>query len=236
METQFRYEREMFPALGSALHDAIFSRGRKALELLEPSICGVIPDILYCHWRTLPQVKIKRPATIIDAHILSVLDERGRCNLIDLCGALYLSESKASESLSRLVRQGQIVAKHGGYYVLAKNASARQATLVAVEMKMSRWREALDQAQSYLKFANLSFVVLDGSQVEASQQIESAFADTGVGLLLQHGTSLRLHVGAKSFKYNPTPERFIAMHKASLLLDQSFEYPRHFLNAFSQTC
>jgi hypothetical protein len=100
MEAPFRYECEMYPALGTALHDTVFPRGPKAKELIEPSICGVIPDVLYCRWRYSPGPKVKRPATIIDAHILSVLEQTGGCTLSDLCERLFLLEPKANESVS----------------------------------------------------------------------------------------------------------------------------------------
>jgi DNA-binding MarR family transcriptional regulator len=235
MEAPFRYESEMYPALGTALHDTIFPSGPKARELREPSICGVIPDVLYCRWRLAPGLRVKKPATIIDAHILSVLEQTGGCGLFDLCDRLYLLKPKANESLSRLLRQGLIVAKRGGTFALAKDASAKRVTLIAIEMKLFRWREALDQAKAYLLFANQSFVVLDGNRVDVSDRVESAFATVGVGLLLQHGASLEMRVRAKSSPPEPTPERFIAMHKASLADDQSPEYSRHFLNALCQT-
>ena len=236
MEAPFRYECEMFPALGTALHDTVFPRGPRAKELLEPSICGVIPDVLYCRWRYSPGPKVKRPATIIDAHILSVLEQTGGCTLSDLCERLFLLEPKANESVSRLLKQGMIVARRSGTYTLVKDASAKRVILVAIEMKLFRWREALDQAKSYLHFADQSFVVLDGNQVDASDKVESAFAAAGVGLLLQHGTALEMRVRAEFTSPEPSPERFIAMHKATLAVDYSPEYPRHFLNALSQTC
>jgi hypothetical protein len=217
IETRFRYENEMYPALGSVLHETIFPDGSNALELREMSICGVIPDVLYCRWRSPRLTGLKRPATIIDAHILATLEHTGKSDLAGLCNSLFLSETKAAESLHRLTRQGIIVAKSGGTYVLAKEARTNQVALVAVEMKMFRWRDALEQALSYLRFANQSLVVLDGSQVEVSPKIANAFLTAGVGLLMQHGRFLEVCVRAKSFKATPTPERFIAIHKASLL-------------------
>lgn len=234
MEAPFRFEREMYPALGTALHDTVFPRGTKATELIEPSICGVIPDVLYCRWRHWPGATIKKTATIIDAHILSILEQSGGCTLSDLCERLFLLEPKATESVNRLQKQGLIVAKRSGQYSIVKDASAKRVTLVAVEMKLFRWKEALDQAKSYLHFADQSFVVLDGNQIDASEKIESAFAAAGVGLLMQHGSVLETRVRAKSTSPDPTPERFIAMHKATLAVDYSPEYPRHFLNALSQ--
>ena len=236
MEARFRYEREMYPALGTVLHDTVFPRGPKAMEVIEPAICGVIPDVLYCRWRYSPGTTVKRPATIIDAHILSVLEQTGRCTVSDLCERLFLLEPKAHESVNRLLKQGLIVARRSGAYTIVKDASAKRVTLVAVEMKLFRWREALDQAKSYLHFADQSFVVLDGNQVDASDKVESAFAAAGVGLLMQHGTVLETRVRAKSTPPDPTPERFIALHKATLAADYSPEYSRHFLNALSQTC
>ena len=48
--------------------------------------------------------------------------------------------------------------------------------------------------------------------------------------------ALEVRVQAKSTPPEPTPERFIAMHKATMAVDYSPEYTRHFLNALSQTC
>ena len=54
----------------------------------------------------------------------------------------------------------------------------------AVELKLRRWREALDQAINYLKFADRAYVVLDGDQIARDEEMIKAFRAYGVGLLM----------------------------------------------------
>jgi hypothetical protein len=236
MEAQFRFERDMLPVLGTSLHDAIFPHGVKAQTMIEPGICGVIPDVLFCRWRTVPRLKLRRPATIIEAHILATIERSITSSRSALCEALFLSTSKAEESIRTLIRQGLLCLRRDGNLQIAKDANTNRASVVAVEMKLARWRDALAQASDYLRFANFAYAVLDGQRVTLSPEMVEAFSNAGVGLLLQHGSRLVIHVKATATNPPPSPERVIATHKAIVLSDYKPEYTRHFLNALNQTC
>ncbi len=58
--------------------------------------------------------------------------------------------------------------------------SQQLGPVVFVELKLSRWRQALDQAIFYLRKADMSCVILDGDAVETVPM--APFKEAGVGL------------------------------------------------------
>jgi hypothetical protein len=213
-ESHLKYECDMLPVLGPSLHDVIFPSGREAHAVREAAVCGVIPDILFCQWPKTPTLRLRRPATIIEAHILAAVEKAGPCLPEDICRDLFLSQRKADESLKYLIRQGLLVFRRDGRIVIKKEAKTGSINVVAVEMKLSRWRQALVQACSYLRFANAVYVVLDGNRVKVSTSMRHEFESSGVGLLLQQGRMLEKYVRATACSPIPTAERVIATQKA----------------------
>jgi hypothetical protein len=57
------------------------------------------------------------------------------------------------------------------------------AEVIAVEAKLHRWREAIEQATTYRRFANRSFVALPRATIEGSAQISEACRERGLGLI-----------------------------------------------------
>ena len=55
--------------------------------------------------------------------------------------------------------------------------------IVAVEAKLTRWREAIEQAHAYLAFANRAFVALPTSIIERESRITAACHAAELGLL-----------------------------------------------------
>jgi hypothetical protein len=80
-------------------------------------------------------------------------------------------------------------------------------------MKMKRWRGALSQAVRYLDFADEAYVVLDGGQVEVTDEMRRAFELSAVGLFLQSGSVLEHVLGACPIPRMPSADRWLAAFK-----------------------
>jgi hypothetical protein len=58
-----------------------------------------------------------------------------------------------------------------------------KSEIVAVEAKLTRWRDALTQAAAYRRYADRAFVLLPVRIADVAAQHKAAFMDEGVGLL-----------------------------------------------------
>lgn len=55
--------------------------------------------------------------------------------------------------------------------------------LIAIELKLSRWQEALDQGIFNQRFSEYSFVVLDKERIKINEKIEKSYRENNVGLI-----------------------------------------------------
>lgn len=71
-----------------------------------------------------------------------------------------------------------------GTLTLAPRLRRMRSTVVAVEVKLRRWQEALGQAKLYRVFADQVYVALDGHSGPPPEAALQAFVTARVGLLL----------------------------------------------------
>jgi predicted transcriptional regulator len=195
----FRLESEMFTALPSAWLSVLGIPSSAIVSVLrEPTIVGVIPDVLISLWGEADVHTPKRPHSYLEAYLLALIEQRAGLSQAEILSDLHLTESAAARALHRLVASGSVLQDREGHYQIREEAKTSKASVIAVEVKMRRWREALEQARSYMKFADQAFVLLDGNQVQVSESVADAFREAGVGLLLQYGGVLHLEIPASS--------------------------------------
>lgn len=207
----------MLPALGQSLRNLLFPQDANTTAVQEINICGVIPDVLFCRWHQPPPDRPIRRLTITEAHVLALLEHAGGLCAEDIVRELFLDRRGLTEIQRRLCRWGLLTESEGGTLRIARTARTKQFELVAVEMKLDRWRDALSQAKAYLRFANSAYVVLDGARISSEAPISSEFRSHGVGLVLQYADRAKLIAKPRKRKIVPTAERFIALQKALLL-------------------
>lgn len=229
--TPFALERHMLAPLAEGLpHLLRLADGRTVRILREPTMGLIIPDLLVGAWRPERPPRAYAATTWIDAHVRSLVEREGVVTPDAIRTRLYLSPNAAVASETRLVRHRLIVRvdPHGldaieglgeadivttPAWMLTPGAETTGLEIVAVEAKLSRWQEAVSQAESYLAFADRAYVVLDGNRVRESSALLDAVAAARIGLVLQHGRVLR-HVAAAPAQPVPrTPERVLAVTK-----------------------
>lgn len=210
----FRFECEMVKPLLPLL-PVIFelSSGQRARVLRETAIGPVIPDLMIGVWSgELPRYS---KLNGVGRHILAWLStEKAVTNEEQLREALFLSKHAADSAVSALKRIGAIERRDSGEIELRSEFDVSNSIrLIAIELKLTRWREALEQAIEYRKFADEAYVVLDAAKVEVSPDMTAAFLAEGVGLLMQRGKELRKEIPANSVSPRPSVGRLLAVKK-----------------------
>ncbi|SRR6266852_7717809 len=183
-----RFEHEMVDPLISVIPLAFEIRsGERTRVLREAAIGSVIPDVLIGLWRgDLPPWG---NLNSVSRHVLACLSAQKAVPSEEyLCENLLLSSDAAGTAVSTLKRIGAVVKRDSGEVAIQPEFDVLDSVkLIAIEIKLKRWREALEQAVMYRKFADEAHVVLDGNQVRLTDEIRSAFTSSGIGLFLQFG-------------------------------------------------
>ena len=199
----FRLEREMFGSLLPGVVPRLFGRRAPRVAVLrEPMIGSVIPDLLLGAWPERRRPAPRAKSTTVEAHVAALLEREGPLSQEEIVARLYLTREVSARSLRALTRRGVIATVRTGPRAgaIALSPSARTAGLeiVAVELKLRRWRDALAQAERYRAFADRAYVVVDGAQIVPTATMCALFQLAGVGLLVQARAELTLLVEARS--------------------------------------
>ena len=84
--------------------------------------------------------------------------------------------------------------------------------MVAVELKLIKWREAIEQAVCYKHFANRSYICIDSGRHKEIMRIKDGCRRAQIGLLLQSPSGLKTALRAPS-TIVISAERHIAVQK-----------------------
>jgi hypothetical protein len=215
----FRVERDMFESVSALLPLRLARVPDRWVELREPAVGSVIPDLLIGEW--LDDLRpLRRNFTVVEARVLALLEERDELFEADICQALLLSEPAAARAFSRIESSGLVIRTKGGRMALDSGGFTRGMVVTAVELKLRRWREALEQAISYLKFADRAYVVLDADRARCSSGMAQAFRGTDVGLFMLSAGGLTEVVSARE-KRCVSVQRVQAVQKICISLTAS---------------
>ncbi len=212
--TSFRFEREMVKPL-VALLPTVFHlhTGQRARLLREQAIGSVIPDLLFGIWSgELPRY---HGLNTVSRYILAWLSTQKMANSEEqLREVLLLSQHAADSAVATLKRVGAISRRDSGEVDLSPEFDVSGSVrIIAIEMKLKRWREALAQAVEYLKFADEAYVVLDGNQVRMNMEVREAFVANGIGLFLQRSGAIEREIPAEPIAPTPSEGRLFAVSK-----------------------
>ena len=217
-ETPFRFECDMLNPLIESL-SAVFRlhSGQRLRILREPAIGSVVPDVLVGIWSG----ELPRWGNLnsVSRHVLAWLSaQKVASGEQQLREELLISDHAAIAAMSTLKRVGAIAKRESGEIELRPEFDVSHAVkLIAIEVKLRRWREALEQAIAYREFADEAYVVLDGNQVRLDANIRAAFVSNGIGLFLQRGRDVKRNIAAVSrTKPNPSDERLFALGKLTV--------------------
>lgn len=159
----------------------------------------VIPDVLVVDRHGGLPFGALRKLTRRQAHVLKRIGERPERPVTDFY-EVWRGPSALTSLLSPLLRAGLISFNSEALTLSPSTALldlARNHRVCAVEAKLTRWKDAIEQATKYHQFANQVFVALPQRVIDEKPQIFDACAAASVGLLgvSLHGVS----------EYRPAP-------------------------------
>ncbi len=178
--TSFKLEAQLCKVLSSTVLHAL-EADRRATLLTEVQVGLVIPDLMIvCAEATAAPVG---DLTGFESWIIAEL-LRARSRRTDtLASRLFARPEKMADALRRLERRGAIHRAAANSVTLRPDWFPRTSEVVAVEAKLVRWREAIDQATKYLRFANRSYVALPEETLKARSGVAAACRNHGLGLM-----------------------------------------------------
>lgn len=209
----------MFDSVRELLPEKIASMPDRWIQLKEPTVGNVIPDLLIGEWGEELR-PLKRNFTFIEARILALLEQRDELMESEILQILHLSPPAAARAFKRIEQSGLLILTHDGKMSVDAGRFTRALFVTAIELKLRRWREALDQAVSYLKFADRAYVVLDGDQIARDEGMVAAFGASRVGLFMLRAGELTEVVGARA-QPCVSPQRVQAVQKLCTCLAAS---------------
>lgn len=146
---------------------------------------GCIPDLVTVQFREPPPSDLwPQRWTYRHAHVVWLLRKRRTLKVGTIARLAFESDSGIERVVRDLVRCKAVLVGRDGLLRLSPGILRMRPTVIAVEVKLKRWREALAQARAYRRFADRVYVALDANHAPEQQTALTAFRRTGVGLCL----------------------------------------------------
>jgi hypothetical protein len=111
-------------------------------------------------------------------------------------------------ALFRLQKWEMLGRAAGGRVTLSPESNS-QLTLIAVEAKLKRWREALQQAKVYQNYADETFVALPEQYSKNAIAAKTEFERAGVGLLILSRDSIITPISSKANRQHDWRREFV---------------------------
>ncbi len=203
----FRLERDLVTVLRSRSVGVLESRSRRATYQIfsERQVGMCIPDLLVV--RSKPgEDYIPLRLSYFDCALIATALKAGSITVADLAASTYSRPEQVGKRIIRLVKLGLMCERSGGVRVRA-NTLPTGAYVVAVEVKLTRWRKALRQASDYLRFANEAYVALPASVIGPNATALATCADAGVGVITVDEVDARVVLSAKA--HNPRSAEWV---------------------------
>jgi hypothetical protein len=140
-------------------------------------------------------VRIPPPLSVRESVIVSALRSNGstRIDVLErLCG--MAPQSLRTGMVDRLRHAGVVSRGEGGRVSLG--GWCRAGALIAIEAKLTRWGDALEQALAYRQFADRVYVALPADCVRPALRARAVFERESVGLLSVNG-EIRCEIRAR---------------------------------------
>ncbi len=177
----FRFEKDLLAVLREKSACALNVQASAIQVLTEVQVGTCIPDLLIvCGDRReeMPRHKL----TYFECTIVAAMMKAGLITVDEIADATFAPREEILKRVSRLVRLGLIEHRDSQLRV-ASRALPNKLRVIAVEAKLTRWKDALEQARAYLSFANEAYIAMPASLIRRNVSALSGCADSGVGVI-----------------------------------------------------
>jgi hypothetical protein len=179
------------------LYEAVpehFSSPKDRLGVVSELIVGKsIADLVLLVERGSTPAGLQRPLSVRESVVLSALRPRLKS---DSAADQVASPESTDPAIATLLKVGALRTQRNGSIALGR-VWDRPRRLVAIEAKLTRWRDALDQAIAYRRYADESYVALPEARIDGAYAGRSCFVAAGVGLIAVSRAGIRQLVPAR---------------------------------------
>ena len=183
MAIEFPLEAHLMDILEASTADVLRSCVNcEMLVFSQVTVGATIPDLVIVRQPQEPTIEKRVRLSDFEAWVVAELWGRGALREPTLTRRLYTRSQRTQVALQKLERLGIVRRTPAGGYVLT-DVMKRNVEVLAVEAKLTRWREAIEQARDYLRFSMASYVALPESVVRSNSDIVEACKEAQVGLL-----------------------------------------------------
>lgn len=143
-----------------------------------------IPDLIYVRFSERPDPLLwPRRWTFRHSYAIWLLRRERQLTLHEIAARFYESpEGRIKQTMRDLIRSSAVTEPEPHTFTLTPAMRAVDAEVIAVEVKLSRWTRALEQAQDYLNFADRALVAMDATLLPKRTSVLDKFHELGIGL------------------------------------------------------
>ena len=143
-----------------------------------------------------PYLSVRHLRKTIDANWVGTLvdaQKQSPFTVAEFSERYGVSLSTTREKLNQFVAAGFLQKNKQRQYSSAKKYKIAVGTSVAVEAKLKHWKQALNQARRYQRFAQYSYVLLDKQYSAPAEANLEIFKQHNVGLISMNGYKATIH-------------------------------------------
>lgn len=166
-------------------HDHALGRREGAIALRrELPVCGRIPDVVMVRFMRPPSpAYLSMKCSYRHAFVIWQIRRSGPLAVGEIAQRVFTDVEMVRPAVDDLLNNGILHRLPCNRLTLADEVDGEDAEIFAIEAKLTRWREAIEQAQSYRSFADYSIVAMTDNALAQGGRVESAAREAGLGLL-----------------------------------------------------
>ena len=190
------------------------AKGSEVRSRREFAVGAVIPDVVYVSLRGTPVSSVLHDRwSYWDAYVMWMVRRHFHIRSDTIASKAHARPERVARVTARLVRSGALECSVSGTLKASPSYTACSAEVIAVEAKLSRWRDGLAQAIQYRKFSNRAYVALDHSRIPHQADI-SAFHRERIGLVAVSSSGVFVEIVRAPFRHVSTPDREYVLSSA----------------------
>lgn len=157
---------------------------------IEPQIDTGYPDIVIVEYFSLPNLqweKARNKLTISDLKILYYIQSIGNISIEQISSTLGYSSDAVTKSVKRLSESRLVYysSKNSTINKVKLSSYCRIKSIIAVEAKVDKWKDALRQASNNTWFSTESFILMKRDTY--SRDIIESCKEKGIGVIIING-------------------------------------------------
>jgi len=178
----YKTERELQLEL-SAVDFEFFDSHPISFFRREVRVGGCIPDLVSIYFNNDPTMDSwTKKWAYKHSYIIWLFRKWGTLSLEQIASLCFESQEHISPYVQDLRENDILFEGFNGKLHLSEQIAEIKSGVVAVEAKLSKWKDALWQAIRYKDFANIVFVAMDSTQIPGTSQVLQEFQKHQIGL------------------------------------------------------